>query len=254
MDDLKSILEKAISVPDEAVDPAADLARGRGGLRKRRMQRLGAGAAGLAVVAAVGGVLVTGGGDAGTPAPATALTPSAGPTTPGATDTTAPADHSLPAVALVAYTGKQVPGYRVGFVPKGWEIQGGDSTVLVIARKGFKNQDIHQWVGKLAVMLESKDAGTETPQPVTKDDLEAWGDDGTGFETTVTKVTVNGEDGWIQRDQSTDKKAMVSVTFSDTEGHRVVVQGPESLNWSDTQWLKFAVGTKVLVNAEAGLG
>jgi hypothetical protein len=253
MDELKSILEKAISVPYEVVDPAADVARGHGGLRKRRMRRLGAGAAGLVVVAAVGGVLVTGGGGAGTTAPATALTPSAGPTTPGKPATTAPVDGSLKGIALVAYTGKQVPGYQVRFVPKGWEIQGGDSTVLVIALKGFKNQDIHQWVGKLAVMLQSKDVGTEAPQPITKDDLEAWGDD-TGFETTVTKVTVNGQDGWIQRDQSTDKKAMVSVTFSDSEGHRIVVQGPESLNWNDTRWLKFAVGVKVLGKGGGGLG
>ncbi len=133
-------------------------------------------------------------------------------------------------------------------------IQGGDSTVLVIALKGFENKDIHQWVGKMAVQLQSADAGTEAPQPVTKEDLEAWGDDGTGFETTVTKVTVNGQDGWISRDQSTDKKAMVSVTFSDTKGHHVVVQGPEWLNWTDAKWIKFAEGVKVLGNAEAGRG
>ncbi|GLY29787.1 hypothetical protein [Kineosporia sp. NBRC 101731] len=251
MDDLKDILDRAVLMDDAPVDPSADLARARGQLRRRRMTRAGAGAAGLVVIAAVGGVLSTQGTQTVTPVPAIASAPAA--------TTAATKDDSLPGIALVAYTGEQVPGYQVGFVPKGWEIQGGSSTVLAIAPKGFKNQDINQWVGKIAVLLQSKDAAPDH-EPVTQADLEAWGMEGEDLETTVTEVTVNGHQAWLTRPKTPDRSrtpgrsTSVSVDFTDDKGHNIVVQGPSSLNWNDTQWLKFAQSVKVLSNAEAGLG
>ncbi|GAA3597144.1 hypothetical protein GCM10022223_10420 [Kineosporia mesophila] len=245
MDNLKDILDSAVLMEDAPVDPSADLARARGHLRRRRMTRAGAGAAGLVVIAAVGGALVASGTEKAATVPAIASAP--------ATTTARTKDDSLPAIALVAYTGEQVPGYQVGFVPKGWEIQGGSSTVLAIAPKGFKNQDVHQWVGKIAVLLESKDASPDH-EPVTQADLEAWGMEGENLETTVAEVTVNGNQAWLTRPKTPDKSTTVSVAFADDKGHNVVVQGPSSLNWDDAQWIKFAQSVKVLKNAEAGRG
>ena len=249
MNEFKDILEKAVSVQDRSVDPAADIARGRGELRKRRMTRFGAGAAGMAVIAAVSGVLVTGGSDAGSTTPTLASTTA--PTTAGATPES---KDSLAGIQLVAYTGKQLPGYDVGFVPKGWEIQGGDDFTLTIAPKGFKDQDYNSFVGKIAVMLESKDAAGAEDYVPTEEELKSWGMEGESFESTTTEITVKGQEGKLRRDKETNSLPMVKVSFTDAKGHNVVVQGPLSLKWTDAQWVEFAEGVKVLGNAEAGVG
>lgn len=247
MNDFKNLLDSALPQQETPVDPAADIARGRGALRKRRMTRLGVGASGLAIVAAVSGVLIT---NDGSTIPANPKSP-----VPAAVASSAPTvEETLPGVALVAYTGEQVPGYKVGFVPKGWEIQGGSNTVLTIAPEGFKNQKINEWVGKIAVMLESADASKEMPAPTTREDLEAWGLEDEMSPTTVVPVKVKGEDGWIIRPTGNEKSAAVSVTFPDASGHTIVVQGPLTLGWDDAQWIKFAESVKVLKNAEAGRG
>ncbi|MCE0536882.1 hypothetical protein LWF15_15365 [Kineosporia rhizophila] len=246
MNELKDILDKAVSVQDRPVDPAADIARGRGELRKRRMTRFGAGAAGMAVIAAVSGVLVTGGSDGGSTPPALA-----GTTAPATTA----AKGSLPGIQLVAYTGEQLPGYDVGFVPKGWEIQGGDDFTLTIAPKGFKDQDYNSFVGKIAVMLESKDAaGAEEDYVPTDEELKSWGMEPGSLDSTTTEIEVSGQEGKLRRDKETNDSPMVKVSFTDAKGHNVVVQGPLSLGWTDAQWVEFAEGVKVLGNAEAGVG
>lgn len=250
MNDVKNMLERAIPSHLTAVDPAADIARGRNALRKRRMTRLGAGASGLAVVAAVSGVLISGGTGTTEPqTPAAASTTTAAPT-PGK----ARPEAATPSIALVAYTGEQVPGYRVGFVPKGWEIQGGNNSALVIAKKGFKNQDINSYESKIAVMLQSADAGNEPPTPITQEDIESWGMEGEMTPTTVEEVSVSSRQGWITRPTGKEKSATVVVSFADAKDNQVIVQGPVALGWDDAQWVKFAESAKVLTNAEPGVG
>ena len=262
MNEIKSILDSAVTAHDGPVDPAADVARGRNQLRKRRMTGLGAGAAGLAVIAAVSGVLVTNGQGTGSTGPAAASSaspvtgvdtsgPAGAPATTGATKSS---KDVLDRIELVSYTGKQPPGYQVGLVPQGWEIQGVTNLVLVMAPKGFKDQDVNTWTGKIAVMLESQDAAAE--EPVTDENLEAWGMTREEFgEQVSSKVTVNGRKGTLTRDKSTNKNLpMVKVSFPDAKGHHVVVQGPLSLGWDDAQWVEFAEGVKVLKGAEAGKG
>jgi len=254
MNEMKMLLDSAVPTGNEPVDPAADLARGRRRRHKRQMTRAWAGAAGLAVVAAATGIVVTtgptGSTGPGEPAPPRAAGAPAG--TPSATTGSSPRGQ-LPAVELVAYTGKQVPGYAVKSVPEGWEIQGGSNTVLTIAPKGFKNKNINEWVGKIAVMLESKDAAFDD-RPITEEDLKAWGMEGSDLARTTSKVTVNGKDGSISRQTKVDPTSTVSVSFPDAKGHHVVAQGPASLGWTDAQWAEFAEGVTVLRNAEQGAG
>jgi hypothetical protein len=252
MNNLKELLDNAVSVDDALVDPAADLARGHRGLRKRRAARAGVGAAGLAVLATVTGVVVTSTSQAPARGPAIAVPRSSTAPDPGPTTVDA-SPGKLSGIALVAYAGKQVPGYTVKLVPKGWEIQGGNNTTLTIAPKSFKNQDVNDWVGKIAVMLESKDAAQDRT-PITKDDLKAWGMEGESLGSTESQVMVNGNKGSLLRDDSTNRRPMVRVSFPDSKGHHVVAQGPLSLHWSDAQWVEFAEGVTVLGNAEQGLG
>lgn len=248
MNEMKMLLDSAVPTENEPVDPAADLSRGRRRQHKRQMTRAWTGAAGLAVVAAATGIVVTTGPTE--PAPPRAATAPAG--TLSATTGSTPRGQ-LPAIELVAYTGKQVPGYAVKSVPEGWEIQGGSNTVLTIAPKGFKNKDVNEWVGKIAVMLESKDAAADE-RPITEEDLKAWGMEGSDLARTTSKVTVNGNDGSISRQTKVDPTSTVNVSFPDAKGHHVVAQGPASLGWTDAEWAKFAEGVTVLRNAEQGVG
>ncbi len=122
MNEMKMLLDSAVPTDNEPVDPAADLSRGRRRQRKQQMTRAWAGAAGLAVVAATTGIVVTTGPTE--PVPPRAASAPAG--TFSATTGSTPRGQ-LPAIELVAYTGKQVPGYAVKSVPEGWEIQGGNN-------------------------------------------------------------------------------------------------------------------------------
>ncbi|MCM4084269.1 hypothetical protein [Paractinoplanes hotanensis] len=250
MNEMKMLLDSAVAIEDGPVDPAADLVRGRRRLHKRLRTRAWACAAGLAVVAAATGAVVTNGlADPAAPRAATAPPASL---THSATTGTSPRTQ-LPAIELVAYTGKQVPGYTVKSVPEGWEIQGGSNTVLTLAPQGFKNQDVNDWVGKIVIMLESKEAAGDD-RPITEEDLKAWGMEGSDLAQTTAKVTVNGKDGSISRPVNADRTSTVSVSFPDTKGHHVVAQGPASLGWTDAQWVEFAEGVTVLRNAEQGAG
>ena len=153
MTELKDILEQALADghgpdPGRGVEPAADLARGRTLLRRRRRLGLAGLAGGAAAVAAITVPLTAGTGHQ--PGPGTTRPAAAG-------------------IALVAYRGTQPPGYQVAEVPRGWVIQGGNAFVLVLAPQGDKDTSINAFAGKLVVMLQSRDAtgpGPGTSQPV----------------------------------------------------------------------------------------
>ncbi len=119
----------------------ADLDRGRRALRRRRAVQKIAGSA-FAVAALAAGVAI-----AGNEAPAT--------DTPGAA--TSPGSVSAPVTRLVAYTGTQPKGYTIDKVPDGWEIQADDRHALILAPKDALDKDPQSFVGKIGVMLQSKD-------------------------------------------------------------------------------------------------
>lgn len=157
MSDLRHHFEKiAGPVPAQAAPAAveADLTRGRRALRRRRtVQSIAGSAFGVAALAAAFAVATSGTSES-------ANAPIAqGP----AAESRAVA--SPVAVQLVAYKGEQPKGFTVDKVPSGWYIQGDDAYSLVIAPKNTPTavpssaglNDPHSFVGKIAVMLESKD-------------------------------------------------------------------------------------------------
>ena len=160
MNDMKDLLELALSdVPgrDARADPAADLARGRKLLRRRR-QRL-AGLAGV-TAAVLCGVLVPlalqGSAPSHRPAPVAVTThPQPSHSQPG--HTAAPAQQ-IHQIKLVAWVGTQPPGYRVNWMPKGWVVQGSTPLALVIAPPDAPDKNPDVYIGKLVVMLQSRDA------------------------------------------------------------------------------------------------
>jgi hypothetical protein len=227
VNDVKSLLELALSdgiAPGQGhpANPAADLARGRRRLRRRRL----AGLAGL-TAAVLGGALVplslhSSGGVAASHPQATASR---------AVSTGRPsAPPSAPArrIALVAWEGTQPPGYRVSEMPKGWVVQGSDPYRLTIAPANDRDKSPDSFLGKLVVMLQSADvtsppAGARTP--------------------------VNGRPGVFQVQDDTQ-----ILTFQVAGGRWVVIQAPTSLGWGSPELVKFASGVQVLVAAEPGRG
>jgi len=213
MNDVKDLLERALTDghgpdPAQGAEPAADLARGRGLLRRRRLMGLAGLAGGAAAVAAVAVPLSVGGG-------------SGHGARLGAHQVTA-------GIALVAYRGSQPAGYQVSEVPNGWVIQGGNAYALVLAPQGDKNTDINVFVGKLVVMLQSRDAtgpGPGTSQPVA------------------------GQPGRFQVQGDTE-----ILTYKDQKGAWVVIQAPTKLGWSAGRLAQFAAGVQVLHNAQQGRG
>ena len=207
MNDVKDLLELALSDghgpdPAQPTDPAGDLARGRSLLRRRRLTRAAAGAAVLAVAALV-------------PLALTAQRPTG--TSPAATR-----------IALVAYSGQQVPGYQVSEVPRGWIIQGGNAYALVLAPKGDTDTHIGSFTGKLVVMLQSRDASSPA---------------------AGTRQPVAGRPGWFDVQGDTQ-----ILTYQDAKGHWVVIQAPVSLGWDSARLAQFAAGVQVLHNAQQGRG
>jgi hypothetical protein len=221
MNDLKDLLELALSDgrgpdPSQPADPARDLARGRSLLRRRRLIRAAAGACVVTVAALV-------------PLAWTAQHHGAaalpGRSSPAAAPSTSPASGRI---ALVAYTGQQIPGYQVSEVPRGWVIQGGNAYALVLAPKGDTDTSIDSFIGKLVVMLQSRDASSPS---------------------AGTRQPVDGRSGWFDVQGSTQ-----ILTYQDAKGDWVVIQAPASLGWDSARLAQFATGVQVLHNAQQGRG
>jgi hypothetical protein len=231
VNDLKDLLELALSdVPgrDARVDPAADLARGRRRLRRRR-QRL-AGLAGV-TAAVLCGVLVPLAVRGSAPryySPPAAASSHAQPsrTQPGQTAAPGKQSHQI---KLVAWVGTQPPGYQVSWMPKGWVVQGSTPFALVMAPPNDKDKSPDSYVGKLVVMLQSRDA---TAPPAD------W-----------ANQPVNGRPGKFDVQGDTQ-----ILTFKIASGQWVVVQAPVSLGWDSAELAKFGGGVQVLAAAQQGRG
>jgi hypothetical protein len=231
VNDVKDLLGLALADghgpdPAAAADPAGDLARGRSLLQRRRLYAV---AGGAAVVAAA--VLVPLGLTTASHGPAAAPRGQAASTVrpSGPAGTRPPATRpAATKIALIAYQGRQVPGYQVAEVPSGWVIQGGDPFALVIARRGDHDHSIDSFVGKLVVMLQSRDASPPAsgkPQPVA------------------------GRPGRFDVQGDTQ-----ILTYQIAGGRWMVVQAPTSLGWDSSRVAEFAAGVKVLANAQQSRG
>lgn len=193
------------SVPDETV--RRDVLRGRGALMRHRVRR-GVAALSIAAVAAVGTAFIVSN-------PSTDKSPQvAQPSQPGGSD-----------IGLVAYTGAQQPGFVVAKVPAGFVLQGATAYSLDVA-KADDTSDLSVFVDKLVVMLESKDAGEPTGDP----------------------VKFGGHDGWLRHSEGNQ-----TLTYDDGK-QLVVVQAWGSLGLTDAQVIEFAEGVTVTAQAQAAAG
>jgi hypothetical protein len=217
MTELEPLFESARttqSASQATVD--ADVARGRQALHRRRARRTPI-VAGAAVVAVAG---------------ALAASQAIG-TSSGSANVASPTGGSSVArssIALVAYSGTQPQGYTVDSVPTGWQIQGVNNYALTIAPVGDSDTNVDSFDGKLVVMLRSSD------------DVGA---------RTGDNVMIGSTPGVI--DHSEDAFAS-QVFFTDAAGHRLDIQVPPALHWSDAQMAEFAAAVHVNATAQAGIG
>ncbi len=221
MNTVRDLLELALedgSDAEQVVDPAGDVARGRALVRRRRL----AGVGGVAAAAAVGALVpVILGGGGGTPSVVASR-----PSHPSVSTTPVAKGHR--SIALVAFTGDQIPGYQVAEVPSGWVIQGGNPFALVIAPKGDTDTSIDSYSGKLVVMLQSRDASAPT---------------------SGQSDPVNGHPGFLDVQGDTQ-----ILTFQRADGRWVVIQAPTALGWDAAKLAQFASGVQVLDNAQQSRG
>jgi hypothetical protein len=234
VNDMKDLFELALSdIPrtGQTADPDEDLARGRRLLRRRR-QRM-AGLAGV-TAAVLCGILVPLSLNGSTPAASHPVAAASSPvsTHPKATVTPTPTATSAVqthAIKLVAWVGTQPPGYRVAWMPKGWVVQGSDPYALTMAPPNAKDKDPHVFLGKLVVMLQSRDASAPPSN---------WADQ-----------PVNGRPGKFDVQGDTQ-----ILTFKVAGGQWVVIQSPVSLGWNSAELAKFGGGVQVLAAAQQGRG
>jgi hypothetical protein len=218
---VKDVLELALDeelAAKRVVDPCEDVARGRSLLRRRRLIGTGGVAAAAAVGAMVPAILGSGGAVPSVTGPQ--------PSHPAVSTTPVPKGHR--SIALVAFTGDQIPGYQVAEVPEGWVIQGGTPFALVIGAKGDPDTNVDSFTGKLVVMLQSRDASPPT---------------------SGQSDPVNGHPGFLDVQGDTQ-----ILTFQRTDRRWVVIQAPTKLGWDSAQLAQFASGVQVLGNAQPGRG
>jgi hypothetical protein len=225
MNDVKDMLAAALDRgpdPGQPVNPAGDLARGRRLLRRRRLTGLAGAAGGAAVAAAIATAVLTLGPAGSAPHPA----PAAGQPT---RHTPAPAHHpARRAIKLVFYQGYQAPGYQVSEVPRGWVVQGSNAFALTVAPADDPDKSVDSFVGKIAVMLKSRDEPAPKGQP---------------------NLPVAGRPGFLDRQGDT-----WILLYQDPSGQWVDIQFPAKLGWDRAQFAQFAAGVKVLGNAQPGRG
>ncbi|GAA0620590.1 hypothetical protein GCM10009547_23970 [Sporichthya brevicatena] len=218
--DLRSMLDSVAGAPRPAhdLDVTGDLTRGRSALRRRRLTLVTNGTLALAVV---GGLVLASTGaldGSSTPAPPAVAAPAVDLGTSTAS-----------AIQFVAYSGRQPEGFTVRTVPEGWKVQGVNEYVLLVVPPSGADPSLDVFEGKIAVMLESQDAtgpweGTEV----------AVGD--------RTGVLSRMGDGYGQ------------LHWTDAKGNNLVVQWPDTQEFTDEQMAAFAAGVTVTGDAQAGRG
>jgi hypothetical protein len=233
MPDLMTRLAALHDAPLSPVDDvvvASDLRRGHAALINQRRRRGAlAGVAALGVVA-IGSLshLDASGGKQRTPPQAiqaSAGTSTLVPAAPTSILASQHASRSVPLLELVAYHGKQLPGYTVERVPKGYVLQGISGSVLDVAAAG-DHSSLNLFGNKLVVMLN------DHPGP----------QDG-------ERVTVNGRQGRFRADENGTR----TLTYNDGT-HNVELQVWRNIKISRDQLVSFAEGVTVLPGAQEGHG
>ena len=224
MNDVKDMLAAALDRgpgPGQPVNPAADLARGRRLLRRRRLAGLAGAASGAAAAAGIVTVVLTVGpaGPHRAPSSQHASRP-AGPVV-----TLHPRQGSA---ELVSYRGYQAPGYQVSEVPRGWVVQGSNAFALTVAPRDDPDKFVSSFVGKIAVMLLSRDEPVPSGQP---------------------NVTVAGRPGFLRQGDGAGV-----LKYQAASGQWVDIQFPARLGWHRAQFIRFAEGVTVLPSAQQGRG
>ena len=199
------------AVPATSDQAEADLARGRRALRRRRTVK-GA-ATGVFAIAAAAAALAY-----GTASPPAGHPAAAVPSTATAVTT------------LVAYKGDQPKGYTIDKVPAGWEIQGNSDFALTIAPVGAADRNPDAFVGKIGIMLQSKDQHGRPPG---------------------TAMKVGGKAAVLDDVSNLPSKLMYVMQ---PNGIYLIVQIWDARAWTDNAIVDFAAGVHVLPNAQQGVG
>ena len=238
MMDLRNHLEERTGPPGPATvaQADADLARGRKALRRRRAAQTIAGSAfGVAALVAAFTVATT-----GTNAPPAADRPAV-----------------VSAAKLVAYKGAQPKGFTVDKVPDGWFIQSDENYSLVLAPDKARNPgpdvnpstqplfDKHSYVGKITIMLESKDQNG----PSREGKAVKAGDKEGVLLKSLRGVTpdgpaptaAGGDTGW-------------ELWLKQPSGVHLIVQYWQGLGLSEDQMVELGAGVHVHADAEQTVG
>lgn len=239
-DQLDSIAGPAPATTGAQLD--ADLTRGRSALRRRRtFQAVGGGAFAVAAVAAAMSFTLTG-------TASTSGTTAAG---PAATSTS-----TSTGVKLVAFTGTQPKGFTIDKVPAGFFIQSDQEGFLLLAPEKAKNQpdvnpstnplvDPQSFVGKIAIMLQSKDASV--PTDGTKVDVA--GKQGILFQHEPAQYPKGQAPAWAE-----DEKPGKTLWVQQQDGPWVNVQFDGSIGLTEAQMIEIGAGVEVHEGAVQGVG
>ena len=238
MIDLRNHLEERTGPPGPATvaQADADLARGRKALRRRRAAQTIAGSA-FGVAALVAAFTVA---TSGTNAPPAADRPAV-----------------VSAAKLVAYKGAQPKGFTVDKVPDGWFIQSDENYSLVLAPDKARNPgpdvnpstqplfDKHSYVGKITIMLESKDQNGPSregkavkagdKEGVLLKSLRGMTPDG------PAPTAAGGDTGW-------------ELWLEQPSGVHLIVQYWQGLGLSEDQMVELGAGVHVHKDAERTAG
>ena len=225
--------------PPSTEQVSADLARGRRALRRRRTVQTVCGSS-FAVAALVAAFAVTATGDGAGPG---------APTATGAGDRSA----SAPAVKLVAYKGAQPKGFTIDTVPEGYAVESGDDYSLVLAPTEPKDigPDVSpsaipgSFIGKIAIMLESKDQSGPDRTGTT---VQVGDTQGTLLKSLrgVTPdgpapTAPGGDTGW-------------TLWVKQPSGVYLIVQFWQGLGLSQEQMVQVGAGVHVQKDAKQGVG
>jgi hypothetical protein len=236
MSDITELFEQFAPFADaqpsaETVD--ADVDRGRQALlrehRRRTIRRSMAATATVAAAAVIAVVVAQIAGSSGGARPRNVTLGPQVAEPAGGQPSVVKTHHKTTPIKLVAYNGKQLAGFTVDKVPAGWFLSTSTQFALLIDPNGDKDNDPDAFVGKLAVLTQSRDVH-HLPKG--------------------TAVTVNGQPG-VVTDQG---KYGESLTYNDPGGFGVVIQAPAPLHWSDQQLVSFAEGVHVTSDAVASRG
>lgn len=163
-------------------------------------------------------------------------------------DNTGQAQPDRPAVAaaaatkLVSYTGKQPKGFSLDKIPDGWFVQADDTHSIVLAPSGVTGQpkadpsksplqDPTSFVGKIAVMLQSKDQKSVP--------------DGTSVKVGAGKGVL------VKAPDNTDGR---TLWVAQPSGTYVLIQFWDGIGLSQEAMVDFGAGVHVEKGAVQGVG